>query len=105
MFKQQEVVGDGLEAVEVAGVHHQEARARQVDHPEEVAPVGEVDQALHPAGLLDPEPHGEVLLAVGQERRDRLPGCRPRAISAFATRLAPALTSPYRRHGPPPTLR
>ncbi len=78
MFKQREVGGDGLEAVEVAGVHHQEARARQVDHPrEEVAPVGQVDRALHPAGLLDPEPHGEVLLAVRQERRDRLP--RPQA--------------------------
>ncbi len=107
VLEQRQLAGDGVQPVEVARVDHQEAGAGQVDHPrEEVAPVGQVDRALHPAGLLDPEPHREVLLAVGQQRRHRLPRPQPARDQRVRHPVRPrvhlavrAATGPRRRAG------
>ena len=64
---------DQVQAVEVLVRDEELLGLDQVDRPaEEVALVGGVDRAHDGAGLEDPEPHRDELLAVGHHHADRL---------------------------------
>ncbi len=90
-----ELALDQVEAFEILVGGDQLLGLDEVDRPgQEVALVGGVDGAHHRAGLQDPEPDRDELLAVGQHDADRFTRLHATGICELAIRLERALILP-----------